>query len=62
VVNRSGAPVRYLMAAAHVSPEVIEYPDSGTLCAMARTDSQAGGPLFSFHRLADAVEVDPETR
>jgi uncharacterized cupin superfamily protein len=62
VVNRSGEPVRYLMAAAHGTPEIIEYPEEGTLCVMARTESQRGGPLFSFHRLDDAVPVDPETR
>jgi uncharacterized cupin superfamily protein len=56
--NRSGQPVRYLMAAAHGTPEVIEYPDKGTPVVMARTESQRGGQLISEHRLDDAVEQD----
>ena len=60
VANRSDAPVRYLMAAAHPTPEVIEYPDKGTFVVMARTGSQAGAPLFSFHRFADAVDRDAD--
>jgi hypothetical protein len=46
------------MAAAHGSPEVIEYPDKGTLVVMARTESQRGGQLVSEHRLDHAVEQD----
>jgi uncharacterized cupin superfamily protein len=61
VANRSGETVRFVMAAAHPTPEVIEYPDRGTFVVMARTASQAGGPLFSFHRLADAVDRDEDT-
>jgi len=60
VANRSDEPVRYVMAAAHPTPEVVEYPDKGTFVVMARTESQAGGPLLSFHRLADAVARDGE--
>ncbi len=60
VANRSDAPVRYVMAAAHPTPEVVEYPDRGTFAVMARTDTQAGGPLFSFHRFADAVDRDAD--
>ena len=62
LVNRSDAAARYVMLAAHPTPEVIEYPDSGTFCVMARTESQAGGQLFSVHRLADAVDEDPDGR
>ena len=62
VANRSGAVVRYIMAAAHPTPEVIEYPERGTLCVMARTPSQSGEPLFSFHRLADAFDRDEEDK
>jgi uncharacterized cupin superfamily protein len=58
VSNCSEKPVRYLMAAAHGSPEVIGYPDKGTLVVMARTESQRGGQLISEHRLDDAVEQD----
>lgn len=51
VWNRGAEPARYVVAASHVSPEVVEYPDSGKLAAMART-----GPLWTMHRLADAVD------
>ena len=61
-MNRSDAPVRYIMAAAHPTPEIIEYPDSGEIAVMARTNSQKGGPLISFHRLDDAVDRDAESR
>jgi uncharacterized cupin superfamily protein len=56
VVNRSAEPVRYVIAASHVSPEVVEYPDSGKIGALSRGESMAGGPLFSIHRVADAVD------
>jgi uncharacterized cupin superfamily protein len=46
VSNRSDAPVRYLMIAAHASPEIIEYPDTGTFVAGAKTHSQRGEPFF----------------
>jgi uncharacterized cupin superfamily protein len=36
--------VRLVVAAASTSPEVVEYPDSGKLAAVART-----GPLWSMH-------------
>jgi uncharacterized cupin superfamily protein len=58
IANRSDAPVRYVMAAAHPTPEVIEYPDKGTFVVMARTETSAGGPLYSFHRFADGVDRD----
>jgi uncharacterized cupin superfamily protein len=61
--NRTDAPVRYVMAAAQGSPEIIEYPDSGKVAAMARTDSALGGPLFTINRIADAVDYyDGEER
>lgn len=60
IANRSDAAVRYVMAAAHPTPEVVEYPDKGTFAVMARTDTSAGGPLFSFHRFADAVDRDAD--
>jgi uncharacterized cupin superfamily protein len=46
VLNRSDAPVRYLMIAAHASPDIVEYPDAGTFVAGARTHSQLGEPFF----------------
>ena len=48
--------VRYVIAAALPTPEVIEYPDSGKIASMARTETSAGGPLFSLNRLADGVD------
>jgi uncharacterized cupin superfamily protein len=56
VVNRSEEPARYLVADAHASPEIVEYPDSGKLASMARNESQRGGPLWTIHRLDDAVD------
>ncbi len=53
VVNRSDAPVRYVVAAVHVDREVIEYPDSGKLAAMARTKDK---PLWTIHRFDDSVD------
>ena len=51
VVNRSGEPARYVNAASHVSPEVVEHVDSGKVLAMSRI-----GPLWTIHRRADAVD------
>jgi uncharacterized cupin superfamily protein len=44
VYNRTEEPVRYVIAARHVTPEVVEYPDSGKLAAMAYSESHRGGP------------------
>jgi len=46
VMNRSDAPVRYVIVAAHASPDIIEYPDRGTFVAGAKTLSQRGEPFF----------------
>jgi uncharacterized cupin superfamily protein len=54
--NRSPQVARYVIAAALPTPEIVEYPDSGKIASMARTDTTAGGPLFTINRLADAVE------
>jgi uncharacterized cupin superfamily protein len=51
MLNRSGEPARFLIASNHVSPEVIEYPDTDKLVAMSRL-----GPLWSMHRRADTVD------
>lgn len=51
VFNRTEAPARYVVASSNVSPELVEYPDSGKLAAMARTESQRGGPIWTVHRL-----------
>jgi uncharacterized cupin superfamily protein len=46
VMNRSGEPMRYLMIAAHASPDIIEYPDKGEFAAGAKSLSQRGEPFF----------------
>ena len=52
-----------MIAASQGTPEIIEYPDSGKIAAMARTETTAGGPLFTINRLADAVDYfDGESR
>ena len=56
LLNRSDSVARYVIAAAQGTPEIIEYPDSGKIAAMARTETSAGGPLFTINRLADAVD------
>ena len=52
--------VRYLVAAHHSTPEVIEYPDTGIVVVGAKTPSQDGQPLELAFRAADAV--DPSER
>jgi uncharacterized cupin superfamily protein len=59
-INRSEAPVRYLMVAEHWSLDVIEYPDEGTLCTAAMTPAETGEPLFRFFRLADGFDRDAD--
>jgi uncharacterized cupin superfamily protein len=44
--NRSDEPVRYVMAAYHGTPEVIEYPDEGRMVVGARTPGADGELLF----------------
>ena len=51
IVNRSDEPALYVIAANHVSPEVVEHVDSGKVLAMSRI-----GPLWPVHRRADAVD------
>jgi uncharacterized cupin superfamily protein len=46
VMNLSDAPVRYLLVAAHASPDIIEYPDKGEFVAGAKSLSQRGEPFF----------------
>jgi uncharacterized cupin superfamily protein len=61
--NGTQEPVRYVIAAALPTPEIVEYPDSGKIASMARTETTAGGPLFTVNRLADAVDYfDGESR
>jgi uncharacterized cupin superfamily protein len=56
VFNRTDEPARYVIADAKVSPEIIEYPDSGKLASMALGESQRGERLWTIHRLDDSVD------
>jgi uncharacterized cupin superfamily protein len=56
VINRTDEPLRYLFISTQVTPEVVEYPDSGKVGVMAKTGSQRGERLVSIHRLDDAVD------
>jgi len=42
VMNLSDAPMRYVMIAAHTSPDIVEYPDKGEFAAVAKSLSQRG--------------------
>jgi uncharacterized cupin superfamily protein len=46
VMNLSERPMRYLMIAAHASPDIVEYPDKGEFAAGAKSLSQRGEPFF----------------
>lgn len=56
VLNRTQDAVRYVVVDSKVSPEIIEYPDSGKFASMAFNESQRGGPLWTIHRLDDSVD------
>jgi uncharacterized cupin superfamily protein len=49
--NLGDGPTRIVVVAAGTSPEVVEYPDSGKLAAVAHT-----GPLWSMHFRQDATD------
>jgi uncharacterized cupin superfamily protein len=51
LLNRTEEPVRYVIVDAKVSPELVQYPDSGKIAAMSRETQ-----LYSIHRLDDAVD------
>lgn len=53
VMNRGAEPVRYVMVAAHTTPDIVEYLDEGTYAAMAKTPSQRGEPFFVKQPLPD---------
>jgi uncharacterized cupin superfamily protein len=54
VMNRGDAPVRYVIVAAHASPDIVEYPDKGEFVAGAKSLSQRGEPFFVRLPLPDA--------
>ena len=43
--NRSSEVARYVIAASLPTPEIIEYPDSGKIASMARTETTGGWPV-----------------
>jgi uncharacterized cupin superfamily protein len=53
VRNDSDTSVRCILVGTFTSPESAEYPDSGQISVMARTESQAGGSLWRMFRFAD---------
>jgi uncharacterized cupin superfamily protein len=53
LLNRSDAPVRYLMVSTRPSPEAVEYPDSKQISVMAFTESQLGRPLWDIRTLEE---------
>jgi hypothetical protein len=46
VMNLSEEPMRYVMIAAHATPDILEYPDKGEFAAVANSRSQRGKPFF----------------
>jgi len=55
VWNAGETATRFVVAAANTTPEVVEYPDSGKIAAMAKTPSQRGPALWSLHFLENAT-------
>jgi len=56
LLNRSDAPVRYLMVSNRPSPDAVEYPDSRQLTVMAFTNSQFGRALWDIRTLEDRAD------
>lgn len=54
VKNPGSEPVRYLVASNLASPDVVEYPDSGQLSAMAFSQTLDGAPLWRLFGAQDA--------
>jgi uncharacterized cupin superfamily protein len=63
LVNRSDAPVRYLMISTKVVPEVVEYPEDGTVRMLTRAPFEPPQPgehpddrlILRFNR-SDAIQ------
>ena len=63
VRNDGETPARFVVAAASTTPEIVEYPDSGKIAAMAKTPSQQGSGLWTMHFLeASTGYWDGESR
>jgi uncharacterized cupin superfamily protein len=58
VMNLSDGPMRYVMIAAHASPDIIEYPDKGEFAAGSRLASQRGEPFLVRLAMPNAMH-DP---
>jgi uncharacterized cupin superfamily protein len=65
IVNHSDAPVRYLMLSTRSTPEVVEYPELGTVRVMTRQPFEPPGPdedeadrlMLLFDRSADQQQT-----
>ena len=55
VRNDAAEPARFVVGAANTTPEIVEYPDTGKIAAMAKTPSQNGQSLWTMHFLENAV-------
>jgi uncharacterized cupin superfamily protein len=55
VMNLTDEPMRYVMVAAHASPDIVEYPDKGEFVAGARSLSQRGEPFLVRLPMPDAM-------
>ena len=51
--NPSEHVVRYAVMSNLESPDAVEYPDTGELSVMARTESQLGAPLWHMRTITD---------
>lgn len=49
--NEGASAARFVIAAAGTTPDIVEYPDSGKLAAVAKTPSQRGPGLRTMHFL-----------
>jgi uncharacterized cupin superfamily protein len=49
--NDASVSARFVVTAANTTPEIVEYPDTGKIAAMAKTPSQRGASLWSMHFL-----------
>jgi uncharacterized cupin superfamily protein len=66
LANRSGTPARYLMLSTKVMPEIVEYPEQGTVRVLTRSpfpppdpnEDPADRPVLLFDR-SDAKEDRP---
>jgi uncharacterized cupin superfamily protein len=56
VRNDADEPARLMMLSTKNAPEIVEYPDSGKLSAMAYSESHRGGPLATWHRFDNEVD------